>query len=152
MRRIAFILFAIALSLSHRAHATIFGSIEGIVHDPQHRPITDATVHVKSATSDVTLTAQTNQEGAFRIAAVPVGAYIVTIQQPGFSSLEQRITVASNTSPILHFELAIASVEQSASVTAERPTANVDSVTPTTLVDRRRFSARLEPHALTASR
>ena len=38
MRRIAFILLAIVLALSHRARATIFGSIEGIVHDPQHRP------------------------------------------------------------------------------------------------------------------
>jgi len=136
MRRIAFILFVIVLSLGHRAHATIFGSVEGIVHDPQHRPIAGATVQVKSTTSDVTLVATTNQEGFFRFAAVPVGDYIVTIRQPGFSRLEQHITVASNTSPILHFELTIASVEQSASVTAETPTANVDSVTPTTLVDK----------------
>ncbi|HEX7159107.1 MAG TPA: carboxypeptidase regulatory-like domain-containing protein, partial [Edaphobacter sp.] len=135
MRRIA-LLLAIVLSLSHHAHATIFGSVEGIVHDPQHRPIAGATIRVQSATSDVTLTTQTNQEGGFRFAAVPAGEYVVTIQQPGFSRLEQHITVASNTSPILHFELTIARVEQAATVTAETPTANVDSVTPTTLVDK----------------
>jgi outer membrane cobalamin receptor len=50
--------------------------------------------------------------------------------------MEQRITVASNTSPILHFELSVASVNESAVVTAETQTANVDSVTPTTLVSR----------------
>jgi hypothetical protein len=66
---------------------------------------------------------------------LPVGDYIVTVQQPGFSKTEQHMTVASNTSPILDFELTIARVEQSTVVTTETPTANVDSVTPTTLVD-----------------
>ncbi len=136
MRRITFILLAIVLSLSHRTYATIFGSIEGIVHDPQHRPIAGANVLIKSATSDVTFAAQTNQAGSFRIAAVPIGEYIVTIQQPGFSKIEQHITVASNTSPILHFELTIARIEQSTVVTTDERTANVDSVTPTTLVDK----------------
>lgn len=136
MRRITFVLLGIVLSLSHRASATIFGSIEGIVHDPQHRPIAGAGVSVKSATSDVTLAAQTNQEGVFRFAAVPVGDYIVIVEQLGFSKIEQRITVASNTSPVLHFELTVARVEQSTVVTTETQTANVDTVTPTTLVDK----------------
>ena len=136
MHRITFILLAIVLSLSHRAYASIFGTVEGIVHDPQHRPIAGADVRIQSATADVTLTARTNQEGSFRIAAVPVGNYIVTIHQPGFSKIEQHITVASNTSPILHFELTIARVEQSTAVTTEVQTVNVDSVTPTTLVDK----------------
>src|SRR5262252_2771336 len=107
MRRITSILLAIVFFISHHVGATIFGTIEGIVHDPQHRPVAGATIRVKSATSDLTLTAHTNQEGSFHIAAVPAGDYIVTIEQPGFTKLEQRITVASNTSPILHFELAI---------------------------------------------
>jgi outer membrane cobalamin receptor len=110
--------------------------VEGIVHDPQHRPIAGAQITLKSATSDFSQTTQTNDEGAFRLAAVPVGDYLITIRQSGFSALEQHITVASNSSPILHFELAIASVQQSAVVTAETQTANVDSVTPTTLVSR----------------
>ena len=31
------------------AMATIFGSVQGIVHDPQHRPVQNATVTLKAA-------------------------------------------------------------------------------------------------------
>ena len=50
--------------------------------------------------------------------------------------MEQTITVSSNGSEILHFPLAVASVKQTAEVQAEPETANVDSVTPTTMISR----------------
>ncbi len=118
------------------AHASVFGSIRGIVHDPQHRPIAGAQVTIKSATSDWSQTTQSDQNGEFTFTAVPVGDYIVTVSHPGFDSLEQTVTVVSGSSPVLHFPLAIASVNQTATVTAQAEVATVDSVTPTTLVDR----------------
>jgi hypothetical protein len=136
MRRTALLFLFACLFLSQRVHATVFGQVEGIVHDPQHRPIPGAQVTLKSATSDASQSAQTNGDGAFRFTAIPAGDYLITIHQSGFGTLEQQITVASNTSPILHFELAVASVQQSAIVTADTQAANVDSVTPTTLVSR----------------
>lgn len=116
--------------------ATIFGTVQGIVHDPDHRPIAGATVTVKSATSDWSRTTKSNENGEFRIEAVPVGDYIVTASRAGFTALEQKITVTSDSSPVLHFPLEIASVNQKVMVSAEAETANVESVTPTTLVDR----------------
>jgi TonB dependent receptor/TonB-dependent Receptor Plug Domain len=44
--------------------------------------------------------------------------------------------VVSDSSPVLHFQLKIAALHQTATVAAEAEVANVDSVTPTTLVDR----------------
>jgi hypothetical protein len=136
MRRTALLFLFACIFLSPRIDASVFGQVEGIVHDPQHRPIPGAQVTLKSATSDVSQSAQTNGDGAFRFTAIPAGDYLITIHQSGFGTLEQQITVASNTSPILHFELAVASVQQSAVVTANTQAANVDSVTPTTLVSR----------------
>jgi outer membrane cobalamin receptor len=134
MRRMAFIFLFSCLFLGQRARATVFGQVEGIVHDPQHRPVSGAQVVLKSATSDFSQRTQTNDDGAFRLSTIPAGDYRITISQSGFRTLEEQVVVASNTSPILHFELSVASVEQSAVVTAETQTANVDSVTPTTLV------------------
>ena len=136
MRRIALLFVFACLFPGQRAHATVFGQVEGIVHDPQHRPIAGAQIVLKSANSDFVREIQTNADGDFHITAVPAGDYLVTISQQGFRSLKQQITVASNASPILHFELELASVEQSAVVTAETQAANVDSVTPTALVSR----------------
>jgi len=136
MRRTILLFLFACLFFGQRAHANVFGQVEGVVHDPQHRPIAGAQVTLTSSTSDLSQSVRTNDDGAFHFAAIPAGDYLVTIRQPGFSALEQHITVASNTSPILHFELAIGSVQQSAVVTAETQSANVDSVTPTTLVSR----------------
>jgi hypothetical protein len=128
----AFLLFGIS------AFATIFGAVRGVVHDPQHRPIADASVKLKSATSDWTQTAQTDQDGAFSFTAVPVGDYLVTVAKSGFADDQHRVTVASDSSPTLHFQLAIAAVNQVAVVSEESQenVANIESVTPTTLVAR----------------
>ena len=128
-------LLAALLVLSVPALATIFGTVRGIVHDPQHRPIADATVTLKAKTSDYTQTMQTDTEGGFHFDAVPLGEYSVTVSQAGFVTQEQSITVLSGSAPILHFELRLPTQAQSVTVSADSAPAQAESVTPTTLVD-----------------
>jgi outer membrane cobalamin receptor len=116
--------------------ATIFGRITGIVHDPSHRPVEGATITLKSATSDYTQTVQTNADGEFAFQAVPIGDYSVNVTQTGFGAQSQTLTVTSAANPILHFQLTIAAVSQTATVSAQADSANLQSVTPTTLIDR----------------
>src|ERR1700733_2282565 len=116
-------------------HATIFGRIQGVVHDPQHRPVAGAAVKLQAITSDWSQTGQADDNGEFSFTNVPVGDYKITIAEPKFATSEQTVTVASGTSPILHFQLAIATLNQTAVVVGQAETVNMDSVTPTTLID-----------------
>jgi hypothetical protein len=134
MRNIALIVIFACLLHGEQACATVFGQIQGVVHDPQHRPIANATVEIHSRSSEYAMTTRTTQEGSFQFLAVPLGEYIVKASETGFSSIQQPITLASGTSPILHFELHIASSQESVSVTSDMTTA--ESATPTTLIDR----------------
>jgi hypothetical protein len=137
MRRLAFFLGAVVFLLGGSLlHATIFGKIQGIVHDAQHRPVSGATVKLQAITSDWNKSTQTDDNGEFTFTAVPVGDYKITVTQSKFQTVEQSITVVSESSPVLHFQLAIASVNQTTVVVGEPPAVNVDSVTPTTLLDR----------------
>ncbi|HKV29362.1 MAG TPA: carboxypeptidase regulatory-like domain-containing protein, partial [Candidatus Acidoferrales bacterium] len=137
MRAIRSVLLCLVLLLpGGLAFATIFGTVQGIVHDPDHRPISGADVILKSATSDWSRAVKTDQNGEFRIEAVPVGDYIVTASASGFDTFVLQITVISDSSPILHFPLAISSVNQKVTVSTHAEAANVESVTPTTLVGR----------------
>jgi hypothetical protein len=137
MRRLAFCVFVVLVSLGASvAQATIFGKIQGIVHDPQHRPIAGATVVMKSTTSAYSQNMQTDDEGRFSFAAVTVGDYSVTVTQPGFDTSVQTVTVTSGSAPILHFQLQLSSVKQAMIVSAQADTASTDSVTPTTLIGR----------------
>ena len=118
------------------AYATIFGQLHGVVHDPQHRPIAGAHVELQAATSAYTQSAVTGQDGSFTLSSIPLGDYIITISQTGFATKRQTLTLASDTAPALHFELQLGTVEQAVSVENPAYTANVNTVTPTTLVDR----------------
>jgi hypothetical protein len=131
------LLVAACLFSSLRAYATIFGKVQGIVHDPQHRPIANASVNLQAVTSDWKQTTQTDQNGEFSCTSVPIGDYVVTVTLSGFETSKQTLTVTSGAVPVLHFQLKIASVNQTTVVSAENQNiANPDSVTPTTLIDR----------------
>ena len=125
----------IALAFAPLALATVFGNVRGIVHDPQHKPIAGATVQVKAVGSDFQQTAQTEVDGSFSFPAVPFGDYTVSVIAAGFGTKEQRVTLTSDTSSILHFELALAAVSETAVVTANAGTSELQTVTPTSLVN-----------------
>ena len=134
MRR-AIPLFAALFLLGSMVLGTVFGTVRGIVHDPQHRPLSDATVTLQAKQSAFTQTFQTDAEGQFHFDAVPLGTYVVTVSQAGFQTGQQNVSVLSGTAPILHFELRIETQIQSVTVSDSAP-AQGESVTPTTLVDR----------------
>ncbi len=129
-------LVAVLFFLVVPALATIFGTVRGIVHDPQHRPVADATVTLKAKSSMYTQTLQTDAEGGFHFDAAPVGEYVVTVAQAGFVTQKQKVMVLSGTAPILHFELRLPTQAQSVTVSADSAPAQTDSVTPTDVVSR----------------
>jgi hypothetical protein len=135
---IAILLFAagIAALLPAPARAEIFGNVHGIVHDPQHRPVPGADVELKAQHSDWVQRQKTNDSGEFDFGGVPLGEYVVTVSVTNFQTARQALVVMSGSSPVLHFQLEIASVSEKTVVTAEPVTAATDSVTPTTLLNR----------------
>ncbi len=134
--RFAILTFFLFPFYGRNARATVFGELQGIVHDPQHRPIQGAQVIVHAGYSHFSQTTHTNRDGYFSFPTLPLGDYKVTITSAGFDVLQQTITVFSDNSPILHFQLQVGSVQQSVQVTSQADVVNANSVTPTTLVDR----------------
>jgi hypothetical protein len=118
------------------AFATIFGAVRGIIHDPQHRPIQGAHVTLKAQTSDWTQSQNSNDNGEFGFTSVPIGDYTVTVTSRGFQQIEQSAVVQSDTSPVLHFRLAVSGVKESVSVLETPEEVTTQSVTPTTMIDR----------------
>src|SRR6266446_9962213 len=133
-------LFVVLLFAALPAFATVFGTVRGIVHDPQHRPVQDVTVILMAKTSSYAQTAQTDANGEFHFDAVPLGEYRVTASAASFDSEEQTIAVLSGTAPILHFELKLGSQTESITVSADSGPAQLESITPTTLVNRLEIS------------
>lgn len=140
MRRLCFVLFLCLFPLPAVA-STIFGQVQGVVHDAQHRPLPGATVDLRAERSDFHRAATTDAEGHFQLTTVPLGDYRLLVSRPGFQSEERPLTLLSGTTPILHFALQVGAVRESVEVTGHSDAENVDSVTPTTLVSKAEIAA-----------
>ena len=117
------------------ALGSVFATVHGVVHDPQHRPIAGASVTLQAADSDFVLHAATGSNGEFELANTPIGVYRLTVSAPGFAESTQPLTIASGTNPILHIPLNLGAATES--VVVQGSSNVIDTVTPTTLITRK---------------
>src|ERR1700690_2520473 len=136
MRFTQMLLIGTLLMLAATATATIFGSIRGIIHDPQHRPLPGAMVMLKAKSSEWSKTANTDANGNFEFNAVPLGDYSISVANPGFAQAVQNVVVNSGSEPVVHFLLKLAGKNETVTVSGVAEIAPTDSATPVTLVNR----------------
>jgi hypothetical protein len=127
---------AIVVLLSTPAFGTIFGNVRGIVHDPDHHPVPDASILMRSASSEYQQTGTTDANGEFQFAAVPVGEYVLSATHQGFAPAEQPLVVTSGSAPVLHIQLRLATIKESIEVTERVQPVSPEAFTTTTLVSR----------------
>src|ERR1022692_2432901 len=116
--------------------AAAFGTLRGVVHDPDHRPVPGAEVVVKSSSSDYSRNLAVDADGGFEATALPVGAYLVTVRKDGFAPAEQEAVIASGSVPVLHFQLTIGARNDAIAVSEGALTVNPEQMTPATMVSR----------------
>lgn len=134
------LLCVLALFLAAYLYASVFGTIKVIVHDPEHRPVKDATVLVHSRTSSFKQGGTTNEDGIATVLNVPLGDYDVTVTSYGFAAQKQSITVTSGDVRELHYALALAVREETVEVSGEPELVNPASSTPESVVGRTQIS------------
>src|ERR1700722_16921554 len=136
MRFTRIILLTPILMATLPAFASIFGSVRGIVHDPQHRPVQNAMGMLSSKTSQWSASANTDATGEFAFNSVSLGEYTVTVVAPTFNQAMQNLIVNSGSQPVLHFSLSVATNKETVNVSGSPEAAPTDSATPTTLISR----------------
>jgi len=124
------------LMLATAASATMFGSIRGVVHDPQHRPVQGAMVMLKAKSSDWAKSTTSNANGEFEFQTVPLGEYSVSVADPGFVQAKEKTVVISGPKPVVNFPLKVATKEETVNVSAAPEAVPTDTATPTTMVSR----------------
>jgi hypothetical protein len=135
MRRLLILPFLLLLSVP--GFATVFASVHGIVHDPQHRPVAGAHIRLEAQDSAFALTSETDGIGEFTVPDVPIGMYHLVIRAHGFAEMAESIAVNSGTNPVAHAVLRIAASAESITVQGMDGLAvQTDSATPTTLITR----------------
>jgi len=127
---------ACVLFIALAANATIFGSVHGLIHDPQHRPVQDAKAMLHATTSDWSQSTVSDSSGEFHFENVPLGEYRVIVEAAGFATEEQKIVLTSGRDAKPHFSLTVAHASETIEVQEVAPAVNPESSTTSNVVDR----------------
>ena len=107
----------LCLLLAVTAYAQVnFANLHGVVLDPQHKPISNATVVLTATETGATRYIVTNSDGLYEAPTVASGTYTISVAVPGFAPLSQTLTLEVGQNLDLDFHLQVASVAQSVSV------------------------------------
>ena len=129
-------LLAVLLLVAGSASATIFGSVSGLIHDPQHRPVQGAQATLRSTTSDWNKSGASDNSGEFHFDSVPLGNYRITVELAGFATQAQELTLSSGRDARLHFSLTIAQTKETVEVRDTASTVNPESSTTQSVISR----------------
>ena len=133
--RCSFVVLAMLLGAAPLRAADV-GSVRGVVHDQQHRPLAAVQVRLKSATSEWIQSSITDVRGEFSFMTVPLGDYVLSFSAEDYAPAAQAVTVISGSAPVAHMQLVKGPRLDTLTVTAAADTTVIDTATPTTVVNR----------------
>src|SRR5438876_95823 len=134
-------LLAVLLLVAGSASATIFGSVSGLIHDPQHRPVQGAQATLRSTTSDWNKSAASDNSGEFHFDSVPLGNYRITVELAGFATQAQDLALISGRDARLHFSLTIAQTKETVEVKDTGAAINSESSTTQSVISRQQIAS-----------
>ncbi len=139
---VALALVAIATSWFAEPHAraqSTAGTIEGRVLDSSGAVLPGALVNVTSRATGAVRPVVTNEQGLFRAPGLNPGAYDVTVELTGFSTVQQTgIELGVSQTVTLSISLSLGSLTESVQVQAETPLINSANASVGSTVDARR--------------
>jgi Carboxypeptidase regulatory-like domain/TonB dependent receptor len=112
------------------------GTIAGRIVDEQGAALPGATVIGKNVETGFTRASNTDAEGLYRLTALPVGTYDLSIELSGFSKHEQKGIILNVGQTLdVNIPLKLASVQESVTVTGDSPIIEASSSSVGGVVD-----------------
>ena len=121
---------------------TVFGqstaTLQGSVTDPKGDVVPNATVTVRNEATSVERTAQSDSQGNFSIASLPVGTYTIEVQAQGFKrNLVQHFAIEVGRTIQRNFQLEVGDVSENITVTADAPVIESTTTSVGTVINQR---------------
>lgn len=113
---LAWLLFLSALAFGQGGKA----SITGLVTDGSGATIAEAAVTVTNTETGFSQSASSNATGIYSLLFLPIGAYRISAQRPGFKSeMRTGVTLTADEAATIDFQLSVGQVSEQVSVSAD---------------------------------
>lgn len=100
------------------------GQVGGVIVDPQGAVVVGAEVTVTNTQTGTSLTTRSDDEGHWRVAAIPPGAVRVTISSPGFKMSQTEMNLQASKPASIGVTLQLGAVQEVVTVTADGADSN----------------------------
>src|SRR5215212_8428188 len=111
--------FATVLILCTSAFAQgRIGTVQGTVKDPNGAVVANAKITIKQSVTGYNQTAQTDDQGAFKLVNIPFNTYTIRVEASGFQAVEQSIDLESGIPLNVDLALALAGASETVTVTS----------------------------------
>ena len=140
MKNIAIAAIVLMFASSSALAQQSTGNIEGRVLDQQGAAVAGAVVTAKNSATGFVRTEKSDEGGIYRLAALPVAPYEVTVETPGFATISRAGVVVSVAQTLrMDFRLRIAAIAQEVTVTSTIPLIDATTSSVGQVVDPQRI-------------
>jgi hypothetical protein len=133
-----FILFVCSTELN--AQTTTSGGLTGVVSDPSHAVVPDATVEIRDDSKGTIQSIKTDSDGVYAFFFVAPGSYTLTVRHSGFHEESQNIAVLLGPAGTRNVTLRLAGSTATVKVTDEAPLLQAENGDVSSTVSRQQIT------------
>ena len=133
---IQYLVLVLCVLAASNSDAAVFGTVTGLVEDPQQQAIAHVLITIRSPSSGWQRTTETGVDGRFVLQAVPTGDYVISAAMQGFRTIEKSVRVRPGTVTDIGFAMPLGAIAETVDVVSNEGTVNTKSVTTESLVSR----------------
>jgi hypothetical protein len=132
------IAIAVGLFVSVNAFGQSTASVQGVITDSKGAVVPNATVVVRNKATSVERTTQTDSDGNYQVAALPVGTYAIEVRAPGFKTqLADSVVLGVAQTIVQNFQMDIGAISEQVLVTSDVPVIETATTSVGTVINQR---------------
>jgi len=138
-RIVTFVLMLVAALLAtSSALAQSTATLQGTVTDAKGAVLPNATVVVRSRSTSAERTTQTDTDGNYQIAALPVGVYTVEVRVQGFKTqVADQVTLEVAKTAVQNFQMDVGAISEQVLVSSDVPVIETATTSVGTVINQR---------------
>jgi len=137
-RIVIFFVLVAALLATSSALAQSTATVQGTVTDSKGAVLPNATVIVKNRATSSERTTQTDGNGNYQVAALPVGVYSIEVQLQGFKTgLADQVTLEVAKTVVQNFQMDVGAITEQVLVSSDVPVIETSTTSVGTVINQR---------------
>jgi Carboxypeptidase regulatory-like domain/TonB dependent receptor-like, beta-barrel len=134
----SFLMLVAALLATPSALAQSTATLQGTVTDSKGAVLPNATVVVRNRSTSAERTTQTDSEGNYQVAALPVGNYTIEVKVQGFKTqVADQVTVEVAKTVVQNFQLDVGAISEQVLVSSDVPVIETTTTSVGTVINQR---------------